>query len=196
MNPIETASSVRQCPPLDEVVAHALGERVSAPVVAHLTAGCRRCAGLAARLQPLRRELAVGPIAPGRDAHAAVLQLADECRGEQAGAVQVAAAIDRTAPVVRGGGGAERWRFFRAEPFEVDLCLREAGQVVGTLSGPAEREADWLDAEAVLVGEGGSFEARIDEFGDFEFPAMPAGPAHLGLHGASFELLIPELSFD
>lgn len=196
MNPIDTASSRRDCPSLDGLVAHALGEQVSPAVVAHLTQGCKRCASLMARLQPLRQELTTGPVTPGKRAHDAVLQLAAEGASELVGAVQVATSVERAAPVVRGGGTRERWRFFRAEPFELDLCLRESGSLVGTLSGPPEREADWADAEAVLVGAGGSFEARVDEFGDFEFPELPAVPAHLGLHGASFELLIPELSFD
>lgn len=195
MNPIDSTSTRRDCPPLDGLVAHALGEQVSPGVVAHLTSGCKRCASLMGRLQPLRKELTAGPVSPGGRAHDAVLQLAADGAPELVGAVQVAASVERAAPVVRGGGGQERWRFYRAEPFELDLCLRESGSLVGTLSGPPEREADWADAEAVLVGAGGSFEARVDEFGDFAFPELPAGPAHLGLHGASFELLIPELSF-
>jgi len=173
MNPIESASSRRDCPPLDDLVAHALAEQVSPGVVAHLTAGCKRCSSLLARLQPLREELTTGPVTPGKRAHDAVLQLVGEASPSFTDAVQVADRVERVAPVVRGGGGAERWRFFRAEPFELDLCLRESGNLVGTLSGPPEREAEWADAEAVLVGSGGSFEARVDEFGDFEFPRCP-----------------------
>ena len=196
MNPIDSASSRRDCPSLDGLVAHALGEQVSPGVVAHLTSGCKRCASLMARLQPLRQELATGPVIPGKSAHEAVLRLAADGSSEFVGPVSVADAIERVAPAVRGGGGQERWRFFHAEPFDLDLCLRQSGNLVGTLSGPPEREADWANAEAVLVGTGGAFEARVDEFGDFEFPELPAGPIHLGLHGANFELLIPELSFD
>ena len=196
MDSFDPTLSLRDCPPLDEVVTHALGERISPTLVAHLTSGCKRCESLMARLQPLCAELTTGPVAPGARAHQAVLQLAAEAAAGNLNPLTVANAIEREAPVVRGAGSRDRWRFFRAEPFELDLCLREAGKLVGTVSGPDDRQADWTDAQAVLVGAMGSFEARVDEFGDFEFPELPQGPAHLGLNGAGFELLIPELKFD
>lgn len=197
-------TSNRDCPPLDRFVSHILGEGVDASVVAHMTAGCSRCQSLAAKLQPLRQELGVFPGSPGSVAHAKVLGLADgqaapepdlEFRGLGAGKLAIAEPVEHTAAQVRGGSSDERWRFFQADEFEVDLCLKPGGALLGTLSGPPEREVELSGAQVVLVGERGASEARIDELGDFEFERLPDGPLHLGISGDAFELLIPELEF-